>query len=73
MRERMKRQEAVALLKELSTEQLIQPSLILIQQRSPDRFQLQIKGNYDCQQIEVFLKNKFSLEESKGYLIIFTP
>ena len=65
----MKRTEAVGLLKELVAEQLIQPSLVLIKQRSPDGYQLQIKGNYNLQEIELFAKNRCSLEESKGYLV----
>jgi hypothetical protein len=65
----MKRTEAVGLLKELAAEQLIQPSLVLIQEKSTERFQLQIKGNYDFKQIEMFVKNRFSLEESQGFLI----
>lgn len=68
----MKRTEAVALLKELGAEQLIQPSLILIQQ-SPDGYQLQIKGNYNFQEIETFVKDRFFLEENKGYLIFNKP
>ena len=69
----MERAEAVALLKELVAEQLIQPSLVLIEQRSPDRYQLQVKGNYDLQEIEMFVKNRFSLEEYRGYLIFDKP
>lgn len=65
----MKRIEAVGLLKELVAEQLIQPSLVIIQEKSTERFQLQIKGNYDFQQIEMFVKERFSLEESQGFLI----
>jgi hypothetical protein len=69
----MKRGEAVGLLKELVAEQLIQPSLVFIGQRSLDNYQLQIKGGYDCKQIEQFVKDRFSLEESRGYLILYTP
>ena len=69
----MKRGETVALLKELGAEHLIQPSLVLIQQRTPDNYQLQIRGNYDFQQIEMFVKNRFALEESNGYLIFYKP
>ena len=65
----MKRAEAVALLKELGAEQLIQPFLVLIEQISPDRYQLQIKGSYNLREIEMVVKNRFSLKESKGYLI----
>jgi hypothetical protein len=69
----MKRGEAVGLLKELVAEQLIQPSLVFIGQRSLDNYQLQIKGDYDCKEIEQFVKDRFSLEESKGYLILYKP
>jgi hypothetical protein len=69
----MKRTEAVGLLKELVAEQLIEPSLVLIEQSSPDSYQLQIKGNYDIQEIEMFVKNRFSLEENKGFLIFCKP
>jgi hypothetical protein len=65
----MRRTEAVGLLKELAAEQLIEPSLVLIRERSIDCYQLQIKGNYDFQEIEMFVKNRFSLEENKGFLI----
>ena len=64
----MKRTEAVGLLKELVAEQLIVPSLVLLEQSSPDSYQLEIKGNYDFQKIEMFVKNRFSLEECEGYL-----
>ena len=70
----LERKETVALLKELGTEHLIQPSSVLIKQRTPDGYQLEIKGNYDCQAIEEFLKNRgFSYKENKDYLIIFKP
>ena len=69
----MKRTEAVALLKELVAEQLIQPSLVLIERRSPDEYQLQMRGSYNFQEIEMFVKDRFSLEESKGYLIFYKP
>ena len=38
------RKKAVALLKELVTKQLIQPSLVLIEKRKPDSYQLEIKA-----------------------------
>ena len=69
----MKRAEAIALLRELEAEHLIQPTAVLIEQRKPERFQLKIKGDYDCKQIEKFLNNRFSLEESDGYLVIYKP
>ena len=69
----MKRAEAVALLKELGAEGLIQPSFVLVEQRSLDNYQLQIKGNYNFQEIEMFVKNRFALEECMGYLVFNTP
>ena len=72
----MDRKEAVALLKELSTECLIQPSLVLIEKRKPDSYQLRIKGDYDRQLIQTFLNKKnFEFEENsdRGYLSIFKP
>jgi len=66
------RKEAVALLKELGVEQLIQPSLVLVEKRKTDSYQLKIKGSYDLKQITIFLKNKgFRLEENEDYLVIF--
>ena len=56
----MKRGEAVGLLKELVAEELIHPSLVLIGERSLDNYQLQIKGNYDCKEIEQLVKDRFS-------------
>lgn len=70
----MKRNEAVALLKELSSEHLIQPTFVIIQQRKPERYQLEIKGEYDRQLIEKFLNNRNAvLEETGNYLVIFKP
>jgi len=69
----MRRGEAVALLKELVTEQLIEPSLVLIKQEKSDRFQLQIKGNYNIKEIEMFVKNRFSVQECRNCLIFNNP
>jgi len=71
----MKRVEAVALLKELSAEHLIQPSSVRIELRKPDSYQLCVKGDLDREGIEDFLqKNAFIFEEDprKG-LCIFEP
>lgn len=68
------RKEAVALLKELGERELVQPFMVIIEPRPNDKCQLKIKGNYDQQQIELFLKGKgFGYEASKDYLIIFSP
>jgi len=68
----MLRQEAIALLKELGDRQLIQPFSVIIEKQTKDKFQLKIKGSYDLNQIESFLKKRgFTYENSKEYLIIF--
>ena len=69
----MKRAEAIALLKELQAEHLLQPTAVLIEQRKPDNFELKIKGNYNCEEIEVFLNKRFSLKEHNGLIIIYDP
>lgn len=70
----MNRKEAVALFTDLVANGHVQPHLVLIEQKNPDKCQLKIKGDYDCQQIEIFLKDRgFSYEENKDYLIIFKP
>ena len=72
----MQRYEAVALLKELDAEHLIQPSLVLIEQRKPDKYELQIKGFYDLESIKGFaIQYGLAVKEdiTKGYLVIFKP
>jgi len=41
----IKRAEAVALLKELGEAELIQPSFVILEIRSPDIYQLRIRGS----------------------------
>ena len=71
----MNRDEAIAILLELGTNQLVNPNLVLLEQREPDRYQLQIRGDYSRQLIMVFLKNRdLSFEQmNNDYLIIFKP
>jgi hypothetical protein len=72
----MQRYEAVALLKELDAEHLINPSFVLIEQRKPDRYELQIKGFYDLELIKGFAKQyDLTVKEdaTKGNLVIFKP
>jgi len=71
----MNREEAIAILLELGTNQLVNPNLVLLEQREPDRYQLQIRGDYSRQLIMVFLKNRdLSFEQmNNDYLIIFKP
>ena len=70
----MKRKEAVALVKELSESQLIKPSFLILNRAEPDRYKVQIKGEYDCKEVELFLKDRgLAFEENKDYLMIFKP
>jgi hypothetical protein len=57
----MKRNEAVALLKELGAERLLRPSSVLVEQRTPDRYQLCFKGDFDFPALRVFVK-RYNLE-----------
>ena len=71
----MKRGEAINLLSDLALkEKLVKPSLVSIEHREPDAYQLKIKGNYDIGLIAKFVqKRNFSVEEDKdkGLLVIF--
>jgi hypothetical protein len=71
----MNRKEAIALLRELGANQLVNPNLVLLEQREPDRYRLQIRGDYNRQLIIVFLKKRgLSFEQmNSDYLIIFKP
>jgi hypothetical protein len=70
----VQRREAVALLKELSDKGLVQPICVIVENRTPGKYQLKIRDSIDCKQIENFLKEKGLLcEEKKDYLIIFKP
>ncbi len=72
--QRMQRFEAIALLKELDAQHLIEPSMVLIKQRKPDSYELGIKGFYDLKLIRDFIqKYNLTVEEdvSKGYMSIF--
>ena len=70
----MERAEVVALLKELGVGLLIQPTMVMIEQRKPDHYQLRLQGNYDRSEIEHFVQ-KFDLsvkeDTAKKYLVIF--
>jgi len=67
------RKEAIALLVELGSHQLVNPDLVILEQRKLNKYQLKIKGNYNFKDVGLFLKNRFCLEEINNYLIIFKP
>jgi hypothetical protein len=65
------RKEAVALVKELGDRELIKPTFVIINRDKPNRYNVQIKGDFDRKEIELFLKNRgYSFEENNDYLII---
>ena len=65
------RKEATALLSELGSKELVNPNLVILEQRQLNFYQLKIKGDYNLPEIQMFLKNKFSIEEIKDFLIIY--
>ena len=69
----MDRKEAIALLVELGSYQLVSPDLVILEQRKLDRYQLKIKGNYNFKEIGLFFKERFCLKEVNNYLVIFKP
>jgi hypothetical protein len=70
----LNRKEAVALFTDLVANGYVQPHLVLIEQKEPNKFQLKIKGEYDSSQTEQFLKIRGLLcEKTEDYLIIFNP
>jgi hypothetical protein len=72
-RKSMKRAESVALLEELGANQLVSPVVVSLEQILPGIYRLKIKGDYDLQAMKLFLRNRFSVEENKDYLVISTP
>jgi hypothetical protein len=68
----MKREESVALLKELGAREIVSPIVVSIEHKLPDMYRLKIKGDYDIQAVKMFLKDKFLVEENKDYLVIST-
>jgi hypothetical protein len=70
----LKKAEATALLNELAANRLVNPQLVLIEQKEPDRYRLQIRGDYDRHAIDMFVRKKQLLCEMKNnYLVIQAP
>ena len=70
----MKKEEATVLLNELGANKLVNPKLVLTERKEPDRYRLQIRGDYDRQAIAVFIrKRKLSCKINNDYLTISTP
>jgi hypothetical protein len=67
------RKEATSLLAELGSRDLVNPDFVVLELRSPEKYQLKIKGVYNLLEIKLYLKNRFRIEESKNCLIIYKP
>ncbi len=66
----------MALLKELVTNDLVDPSHVSIGSRHDDGFQLQIKTNYNRTQLNDYCKGKGCIveeEKEETYLLIYKP
>ncbi len=66
----MNRKEAIALLLELGTIQLLSPDFVILEERNLDNYRLKVKGCYNSLGIGVLLKDRFLIEENENYLTI---
>ena len=70
----MNKEEATVLLNELGANKLVNPKLVLIEQKEQDIYRLQIRGDYDRHAIALFVRKKdLSCKMNNDYLTIFTP
>lgn len=71
----LNRLEAMAMLKELVANNLVEPSYVSISERKPNDYQIQIKCDYRKEIEEYAKKQGLTIEEDKEkkYLFIFKP
>jgi hypothetical protein len=72
----MKRENAVALVKELVANNLIQTNWLSIDRRKVDSYELRFRGDCERLELDTFLQNRnLAMEENKekGFCIIFKP
>jgi hypothetical protein len=70
------RQQAMAMLKELVANNLVEPSYVSITERKPNDYQIQIKCDYNPKEIEEYAKKHgLTIEEDRErrYFLIFKP
>lgn len=70
----LNRLEAMAMLKELVANNLVDPSFVNICERKPNHYQIQIKSDYNRKEIEEYSKKcGLTIEEDKEkkYFLIF--
>jgi hypothetical protein len=46
---------------------------VILEQRTIGKYQLKIKGAFCLQEIETLAKNRFSIDETQNFLIIYKP
>jgi len=72
----MDRKEALAMLKELIAEDLVDPSYVNVSKRTPNHYQIQIRCDYNKKEVEAHAKKYgLTIEEDKErkYLVIYKP
>ena len=72
----MRRENAVALVKELVCNNLIQTSWLSIDKRKADSYELRFRGYCERFDLDTFLQNRnLAMEENKekGFCVIFKP
>ena len=72
----LNRLDAMALLKELAANNLVDPSYLLLCLRKPDNYKIQIKCDYQQSAIEEYAKKHgLTMQEDKErkYLVIYKP
>ncbi len=72
----MDRHQAVILLKELIERNIAQPSVVLLHEENPGKFQLILQSDGDFDKIQKFVAEKsFAAKEDtlKGYCTIYKP
>ena len=72
----LNRAEALVLLKELVAEDLVDPSFVHISLKTPGHYQIQIKCDYNRNELMAFIKkNNLAIKEDteQKYLVIYRP
>jgi hypothetical protein len=71
-----RREQALALVKELVANNLIQTNWLSLEKRKPDSYELKFKGDCDHSLLSLFLQNHrlaIKANHEKGFCIIFKP
>ena len=72
----MDRKEAMAMLKGLVDNDLVEPSYVSMVEAKPNYYQIQIKCDYNKAQIEAYAEKnglKITEDNKRKYLVIFKP